>query len=350
VSTASSIEWTDATWNPVRGCSKVSAGCTNCYAMRQGHRFSGPSKAYEGLTHVVKGKGPQWTGAVRTVPELLEEPLRWRKPRRVFVNSMSDLFHEDVPDEFIAAVFAVMYDAHRHSYQVLTKRPERMAELLPSREFWDAINRSWLERLWAPVAKRHGLDSSGPRPGPDYPIAGPLPNVWLGTSVEDQAAADERIPHLLRTPATVRFLSCEPLLGRVDLPTDWMMELDWIIVGGESGPGARQCNVAWIRSLVAQCAVAPVPCFVKQVGAYVVDRNDAGFDADLEWETDTGIPTFRSAWPEPVEVEHDINGFREEYQGAPVRVHLIDRKGGNPNEWPWDLRVREFPSLQEART
>jgi len=347
------IEWSDETWNPVRGCTKVSAGCTNCYAMRQAHRFSGAGKPYEGLTQIVKGKGPQWTGAVRTVPELLWEPLRWRKPRRVFVNSMSDLFHEDVPAGFIAHVFAVMAAAPRHEFQILTKRPARMALLLNDPSFWASVWGHGMEHWWGTedLARSDEI-------GPDHP----LPNVWLGTSVEDQAAADERIPHLLRTPAAVRFLSCEPLLGPVNLERNarpwgaggasarWLALLHWVIAGGESGPGARRCDVAWIRTLVDQCRAAAVPVFVKQVGAYVVDRNDAGFDADLEWETDTGIPTFRSAWPEPVEVEHDINGFREEYQGAPVRVHLIDRKGGNPNEWPGDLRVREFPALQEAST
>lgn len=174
MSTHSKIEWTDRTWNPIRGCSLVSPGCTNCYAMRQVHRFDHPGGPYEGLTRMTE-HGPVWTGKVRVVEEALAEPPSWRKPCRVFVNSMSDLFHEGVPAEFIDRVFAVMQLARRHTFQILTKQPHRMA-------------------LHRPPA-----------------------NVWLGVSVENQATADERIPLLLQTPAAVRFLSVEPLLEAVDL-------------------------------------------------------------------------------------------------------------------------------------
>ena len=286
----------------MRGCSKVSEGCRNCYAMKQAHRFSGPGMAYDGLTQLVTGKGPQWTGVVCTVPEVLEVPLRWRKPRRVFVNSMSDLFHEDVPIQFILQVFEVMARCPQHTFQILTKRPERMAYCLTYPP----------DRLVCESAEHHRLLCTMP-----------LPNVWLGTSVEDQAAADERIPHLLRTPAAVRFLSCEPLLGSLDIRQaltyhrrpgedfgsggNYLADLrgvDWIIVGGESGPGARPCHTAWIRSLVEQCRAAGMAVFVKQLGARPISPDGHSFG----WSTGQ------------------------------------DRKGGDPHEWPNDLRVREFPA------
>lgn len=355
MSQTSKIEWTETTWNPVVGCSSVSEGCRNCYAAREAIRLAGNphpnvGPLYAGLSEF-RGAGaarrPVFTGVVRTVPERLEDPLRWRKPRRVFVNSMSDLFHPDVPDEFIDRVFAVMALCPQHTFQVLTKRPERMTAYATSRGAMFACEprgRHPVQLAIEEVINR--------RPTPDD--AGlwewPLPNCWLGTSVEDQAAADERIPHLLRTPAAVRFLSCEPLLSPIEFSgvtnrSDAVEQLGrraldglhWVIVGGESGPGARPCDVAWIRSLVEQCQAAGVPCFTKQLGTVVWDRNDAGFDA--EWNDGEG-------WPEPAEVEHDIRGFREEYQGAPVRVHLRDRKGGDPEEWPEDLRVRDFPAPQ----
>ena len=178
----SSIEWCDATWNPIRGCSMVSHGCTNCYAMKVAHRFSGTGMAYDGLTKMTSA-GPVWNGKITLVPKLLDQPLRWRRPRKIFVNSMSDLFHENVPDSFIAQVWNVMQNANHHTFQILTKRPERML--------------SWVGKWFR-----------------SWP---PLPNVWLGVSTEDQATADERIPLLLKTPAAVRWISAEPLLGPIDI-------------------------------------------------------------------------------------------------------------------------------------
>src|SRR5690606_22560010 len=178
------IEWTQGTWNPVSGCTRVSPGCDNCYAMRQAHRFSGNCQPYEGLTTIRRGK-VDWTGSVRFVPEMLEVPLQ-RKPTTWFVNSMSDLFHESLTNEQIASAFGGMAATPQHTYQILTKRPKRMREWF-----------GWLD---------------GRRP---------LHNVWLGVSCEDQARADERIPHLLSTPAAVRFVSAEPLLGPIALRA-WM--------------------------------------------------------------------------------------------------------------------------------
>lgn len=338
----SSIEWTDATWNPIRGCARVSAGCMNCYAERVAARFSGPGQPYEGLTARTT-QGPKWTGKVHTVPELLDQPLRWVKPRRIFVNSMSDLFHEDVPDEFIDKVFAVMGTAPWHTFQVLTKRPKRMLdwfnekwqpapewsqrerhELLQTRAKELGINRTLPEfqidkkgedrfdqvyAAWEKMTLNDLLDANRfwTADGQSHLMANPwpLPNVWLGVSVEDQAAADERIPLLLQTPAAVRWISAEPLLGPVSIfhPTTGDLEyssgndyapgsIDWVVAGGESGPGARPVHPDWIRSLRDQCASAHdgVPFFFKQWGEWRPMGNMYADDVDAtaDWEREGG--------------------------------------------------------------
>lgn len=244
------IEWTDATWNPIRGCSRVSEGCRNCYAESVANRFKGQGQPYEGLI----ARTGQWNGNITVVDHLLDQPLRWRKPRRIFVNSMSDLFHETVPDDVIHAVFSVMAQATQHTFQILTKRPERMRDVLT---LWDRI----------------GITGN-------YFHGHPLPNVWLGVSVEDQATADERIPLLLQTPAAVRWISAEPLIGPIDFSGMWvphqnpamhenMLEaLDWVVVGGESGKGARPMQLDWARTLRDQCQSAGVPFFFKQWGEF----------------------------------------------------------------------------------
>jgi protein gp37 len=324
----SKIEWTDRTWNPVRGCSRISEGCRNCYAERMASRFAlFPPKdgmtAMRGPFYGYAEKG-RWTGRVELIPDKLDEPLRWREPKRVFVNSTSDLFHEALPDGAIGRVFSVMEQSQQHTFQVLTKRPARMLGLLSEWESWNVRT---------------------PR------------NVWLGVSVEDQRTADERIPLLLQTPAAVRFVSYEPALGPVDFtdhldeqgyetggPQGWTTTgrgLDWVIVGGESGPGARPCDVAWIRDVVRQCREAGVPVFVKQVGANIRTRNDS-----LSTEHDPDVST---DWPEPEtgwgRIDEDLDGYRDGYQGAPIRIYLKHPKGGDPSEWPEDLRVREMPAV-----
>jgi protein gp37 len=223
MSDRSKIEWCDTTWNVATGCSKVSQGCKNCFAERIAGRFWGERKFTDVQVH----------------PERLDIPLRWRKPRRVFVNSMSDLFHPAVPFEFILQAFTVMAQAEQHTFMVLTKRPERMVEYFK----WNGFG----EGLYA---------------WPSW--------IWLGVSVEDQKAADERIPLLLQTPAAVRFLSCEPLLGPVDLTNTFntVVPLHWVIAGGESGPGARPMHPDWVRSLRDQCQAAGVPYFFKQWGEW----------------------------------------------------------------------------------
>ncbi len=300
------ISWCDATWNPVRGCSRVSEGCRNCYAERVAARFSDEGQPYHGLADRSR-KGSKWTGVVRLIPEHLADPLRWKKPRRIFVNSMSDLFHESLTNEQIAAVFGVMAVAPQHTFQVLTKRARRMREWFEwiARQAeddggaWTTCLRetiSWLpdDRISSQLVE-DGIARDGAVPDRE---PWPLPNVWIGVSVENQDAADERIPELLRTPAAVRFLSCEPLLGEVRLQGDdpppamrarmylgphcagksthnhsprscsneahYRPGIDWVIAGCESGPGARPCSVEWLRSLRDQCAAAGVPYFLKQ--------------------------------------------------------------------------------------
>ena len=281
------IEWTDATWNPVRGCSRVSQGCVNCYAERVARRFAGPGQPYEGLTN----EHGRWNGTVRLVSRALDQPSRWRKPRRIFVNSMSDLFHEALSFEDILGIFQAMAlpECVKHTFQVLTKRPERMAAFM----------------AWAGDGR---LANQWPWDGQ------PLDNVWLGVSVEDQATADERIPHLLRVPARVRFLSMEPLLGPVDLTACAPYTLggdeanpgvmnafnglcfhpltcvdpprlggtadgiQWVIAGGESGPNARPMHPQWARSLRDQCAGANVPFFFKQWGEWADNPSEGGRD------------------------------------------------------------------------
>jgi protein gp37 len=240
------IEWTDETWNPVRGCSIVSEGCKNCYAMRQAHRFSGKGRPYEGLTRKT-AHGPKWTGKLKFSFTELQKPLKWKKPRRIFVCSMSDLFHEGVHFNTIAEVFIKIEQCPQHTFQILTKRPERAVQFF-----------EWLSETvtWKPKTD----------------------NVWIGTSVEDQKTANERIPHLLKIPAAVRFLSCEPLLGPVDLKSQIsnLKSIHWVIAGGESGPGARPMHPDWVRSLRDQCKDAAVPFFFKQWGEYMP------FEADIQ--------------------------------------------------------------------
>lgn len=230
------IEWCDRVWNPVIGCSKISAGCANCYAQPMAGRL----KAMGNIAYrdVVDGSGPRatWNGQIAMNESTIDAPLRWRKPRRIFVNSMGDLFHENCPMELIERVYSVIARCPQHTFMVLTKRPHRINEFYRQR-FRD-IHKPW-----------------------------PLPNLWLGTSVEDQASADERIPHLFTTPAELRFLSIEPLLGPVVIKD--VHGADWVIVGGESGPHARPMNPDWVRSIRDQCRKADVPFFFKQWGEWI---------------------------------------------------------------------------------
>lgn len=253
------IEWTDATWNVVIGCDKVSPGCDHCYAVRTAHRFQEHPNPAVAAAYAGTEQGGDWTGRVNLVESRLDLPLRWKRPRRIFVNAQSDLFHDQVPDEFIARVWAVMASAPRHTFQVLTKRHGRMRSLLSSEEFRLAVQRRIPHAGASPYVAA-------------YWKAWPLPNVWLGVSVEDQKRADLRIPALLDTPAAVRWISAEPLLGPVDiingLGDSWLTGIDWIVAGGESGPGSRPMHPDWARSLRDQCEVAGVPFLFKQWGSH----------------------------------------------------------------------------------
>jgi protein gp37 len=367
----SAITWTDRTWNPVRGCTLVSPGCTNCYAMQTAWRFHGPGQPYEGLVKM-GGRGPVWSGEVRLVAEALGEPLGWKAPGMVFVNSMSDLFHEAVPFEFVSAVFGVMAATPQHTYQILTKRPERMrawfAYYESTRNHGRYRHPELVEHA-ACVAKAAGALKVADRLfGLANKVVGrntwPLPNVWLGTSVEDQERANERIPELVRVDAVVRFLSLEPLLGPVNLaewispsararyeahsarceeheagwsapPDGWSCDdcdrgevadhrgrlpnaLGWLIVGGESVQGSkepRRLELDWARRIVKAGAAAGVPVFVKQLGSN-------------PWEVERNLAGETTAKPVPVE----------------------DRKGEDPAEWPAGLRVREWPGAHARRS
>ena len=306
-----SIEWADSVWNPFVGCTRVSAGCQKCYAERFTARFAGiPGHKFEGVSKNTP-QGPRWTGKVSLAEKDIDQPLHWKKPRRIFVNSISDTFHDMVPLEWLDRIFAIMAKAPQHTFLVLTKRPHYMRDYMRSRYHFPQT---------APQIK-------------------PPKNIWLGTSVENQAAADERIPFLLSTQAAVRWISAEPLLGPINLEhylcgkgfpvTDdlhdapdgakigcyervgmcWEPRLPGLqlcVVGGESGPGARPCDIGWIRSVRDQCKAAGVACFVKQLGKNCVTTPS------------------------------QVNGFRNRWKfKAP--------KGGDISEFPEDLRVREIP-------
>lgn len=331
MATNSKIEWTDCTWNPTTGCTPVSPGCLNCYAATFSHR--GLSESHRGLTVLRDGRAV-FSGTVKLHEERLAEPLKWKKPRRVFVDSMSDLFHEKVPFDFVDRVFAVMALCPQHTFQVLTKRPERMAEY--------ASDPGRLTMV-AQIAARDGFGEAS------MGFRWPLPNVWLGTSIENQQTADERIPHLLKVPAAVLFLSYEPALGPVDLEkagaifpgvcgcteeagrkpckkcgdTEAVSAIDLVICGGESGHGARPFNLQWARDLRDQCKAAGVPYFQKQLGsdAYTDHACTCGHNVDGHWKGPSACSM------------------------CDGRLRLKNHKGGDPSEWPDDLRVREFPEV-----
>lgn len=295
----SKIEWlhrpgkASRTYNPINGCTRISPGCINCYAEQMASRFSDAGQFYAGLAARTKS-GPRWSGNVRLEEAKITEPLKWRQPATVFP-SMSDWFHEDVPDKWLDLLFAVWSQCPQHTLLLLTKRAKRMYEYFSNPDREDAIDEAGQTFGWchANVHRRW-----------------PLPNVELGVSAENQQYADERIPWLLKTPAGLRFVSYEPALGGIDIyqylggnrnpigPAYGGKGLDWVIVGGESGPSARPFEIDWARSIVKQCANAGVSCFVKQLGARPI----------------------------------------------PVSYQVKDKKGGNPDEWPVDLRVRQFPA------
>ncbi|MEV6791305.1 phage Gp37/Gp68 family protein [Streptomyces sp. NPDC051320] len=269
------IEWTDRTWNPVTGCTKVSPGCDNCYAENIAHRFAGSKAFPDGFS-------------VTLHEDRIDQPFRWKKSARVFVNSMSDLFHDDVPDLFITRVFDVMEANARHTFQVLTKRHARMRSFVQAREKARQEHAAKFDQC-----PTEAMRTSPAARAARARAARPPANIWLGVSVENQQWANIRIPALLETPAAVRFISCEPLLGPVDLKQAVVTMgserghgltasyvhtggccqkfhgIDWVIAGGESGPRARPMHPDWARGLRDQCEQARVPFFFKQYGEYL---------------------------------------------------------------------------------
>lgn len=294
-----SIQWTEQTWNPTTGCDRISPGCDNCYALTMAKRLKGMGSAKYQTDGAPRTSGPGFGLAVH--PDTLTEPLRWKKPRKVFVNSMSDLFHARVPREFLVRVFAVMAATPQHTYQILTKRPERAARILtdlcrcgtghpPGEHFRSSME--WAATSHSPTyvpGLQHGI----------YHRSGwPLPNVWLGTSIEN-ADYVRRADALRETPAAVRFISAEPLLSAV--PNLDLSDIDWLIVGGESGAGARPLEIGWVEDLLVNAAETATAPFVKQLGSVWARANNA-----------------------------------------------TDTKGGNPADWPTNLRVREYPAVDPA--
>lgn len=301
------IQWTDATWNPTTGCDRISPGCDHCYALTMARRLKGMGQAKYQNDGDPRTSGPGFGLTVHS--DTLTEPLKWRTPRRVFVNSMSDLFHARVPREFLARVFAVMAATPQHTYQILTKRPERAARILtdlctcgngcvPGTHF-----RSEME--WA-ATSHSPTYVPGLKSGIYHRAGWPLPNVWLGTSVESNDYV-RRADALRNTPAAVRFISAEPLLG--PLTNLDLTGVDWLILGGESGAGARPINTAWVHDLIHHARQTGTAPFVKQLGSV--------------WARDTYI------------------------NGQSVHAHG-DTKGGNPDYWPSHLRIREYPQTAKA--
>ncbi|EPV8692183.1 DUF5131 family protein [Pseudomonas aeruginosa] len=308
---ATEIEWTDATWNPLKGCSRISTGCSACYAeptaariiaMDRGRGVPEGQGSYDGLL----ARGGQWNGTIREATNVLDQPLRWARSRLIFVNSMSDLFHENASVETLDRIFAVMlacatHGDRNHIFQVLTKRPQRMLQYMQSRseaehlEAWSKAGDAFIQvkgrgetfsqHVFNLASRERSPEGAPQSDGTLIPWGFtknlfPLPNVWLGVSVENQACAEERIPLLMQTPAAIRWISAEPLLGAVDL-TAWLeigsLEselglsnpgIDWVVVGGESGQKARPMHPSWARSIRDQCAAAGVPFLFKQWGEW----------------------------------------------------------------------------------
>jgi len=337
MSTQTRIEWADLTWNALLGCERVSAGCDGCYAIntatiRAGHPNPKISTAFAGLTERRDGR-LDWTGRINLLPGRLADPLKVRKPQRIFVNSQSDLFHKDVPETFIAQVFAVMAMAPQHTFQLLTKRHCRMRSLLNSPSFRiQVLDQAYLlaagEVDGVQVPRRVAAEYQRRKNAVlwdqiESVIHGwPLPNLHVGVSVEDQKTADLRIPALLGTPAAVRWLSMEPLLGHVDLSehlawtrpvTDPLLDapdgahidgmervggawerrasLGWVVVGGETGPKSRPMELAWVRDLRDQVTAAGTPFFLKQWGDHV-PPSQMPADTFMDWDVVNGT----SAW------------------------------------------------------
>ena len=357
MSDGSRIEWTDATWSPVTGCTRVSPGCDHCYIERTppfrmaGRRFlavcgrcNGHGSADEGICPECRGKGT-WPGdgtgsstGVQLHPERLDQPLKWRKPRMIFVCSMADLFHDDVPEAYLVEVFARIAVSTRHVFQVLTKRPARMRALFKAERFVEAVAQT-AERVWQGPGWHHATSTQWP--------GWPLPNVWAGVSAENQTWADRRIPILLDTPAAVRWVSAEPLLGPLDLGehTGYLVPgpgcpcerdepycaptLDWVVAGGESGPNARPVHPDWIRGLRDQCQATGVPFLFKQWGEWAPDgRSDEhGWHANIpRTATDPRRLVIHTAGMTAMHPGNPFNPFERGHPGWAMAMRRVGKK------------------------
>lgn len=328
---ATKIEWTDETWNPLAGCDPVSPGCANCYAAPLAFRLitMGQEK-YFGTASNLSGRA-KWTGKITLGgADDIDQPLRWKKSRMIFVNSMSDLFHPKVPVSFIDQIFATMWAAQWHTFQVLTKRIER------AREYFGDLSRP--QRMADTVLeamRRRSPDKAAIMRAADFlpEMQQPFRNVLVGPSIENQKVADERMPHAAAIAAAGWrvMISAEPLLEPISLD---LLRLPlpkrpaWVVIGGESGNDARPSYLAAIRKLVKECRIATVPAFVKQLGRFIMVPNDRLNEWPHEGD---GLLI-----PEP-------NREAPVHQGDMITVRTIDKKGGNPWEWPEDCRVREAP-------
>lgn len=316
-----SIGWTmgddgtaGAVLNPTTGCDRASRGCDNCYAMKMAKRLKLMGAAKYQTDGDPRTSGPGFGVAMHE--SVIAQPLSWRRPRRIFLNSMSDLFHPKVTDEFIAKVFGMMALAGRHTFQVLTKRAPRMASLLNRPDFRNAVAEHASDLIGSRAWQRWQLDLddrwTAEQAGPVQQVGvftsratlwtppWPLRNVWLGVSVEDQEQADARLPYLRRTPTVVPWLSCEPLLGPLDLAP--LAGVAWVVIGGESGANARPAELGWFRSIRDQCVTAGVPLFTKQAGSVLA----------REWGCSDRKGEHLADWPEP---------FPREYPATLVAVH-----------------------------
>lgn len=302
------IEWTDATWNPITGCSIVSPGCTNCYAMKLAGTRLKHHESRKGLTRDSKA-GPVWTGEVRLNRQWLHQPIEWTKPRRIFVCAHGDLFAENVPDEWILDVFTVMAIASQHTFQVLTKRPDRMREFLSRPDLLEDIYANWYAFSGAAAEV----------------YSWPLHNVWLGASAEDQFRYDDRRRDLEDTPAARRFWSLEPMLGPVDLNIRHVKP-DWVIVGGESGPVARPMHPAWVRSVRDQCAAAGVPFFFKQWGSW--GRATPRHSGEPGTFAIANAPPYSDFWPAMMTTISSYPRQFDLFGGATVREFVGKKRAG----------------------
>lgn len=355
MSTTTKIEWADKTWSPLIGCDRVSPGCDRCYAMgvariREFNPNPKIQRAFAGTTS--NDGGVDWTGKVNLLADRLTEPLSWKKPAKVFVNSMSDLFHQNVPDAFVAKVFAVMAATPQHTYQILTKRHARMRSLLSSDRFAELFEREFLDLT---VNQRPELAQAT--------WTYPLPNVWLGVSIENQKWAETRVPALLQTPAAIRFVSAEPLLGPVNLQKlkarngafiDSLLGnvstpdgeiyaacpsiLDWVIVGGESGHGARAMHPGWAASLRDQCAGAPAAFLFKQWGEWgPAEWVVRVCDPHVGWKGTQEELAAAKAESEAVGATHAFTGNWHEEDGE--RKYELYK----PDHKPWSLERGGLP-------